>query len=303
MRPPFQERMQDYVLGPPRAGTPLQPNQDARLAVIAPGQIIQGLALPLDPDAPFALRGRAVRQQADLVNFDQAGLNFFNMRYTGPRGNYLQQSRIPQLAEINYWFGQNGNPHPVFPELIYPANGSITVDIENTGVTPILNLSLYFRGVKLFPWGMVQNYNYPAKLTTFDYTFPIQVANLNAAAVDIRRDQIFAPPPPGDFVLRCGLANFQVPGGGPAPEVFFRLKDESHKPFSNDWVHVDVLFGGTVGPWGIVPTWAPGLFPPEIYVPKNHLLYYDVMRDDTAFIGLNPEDLNFTFRGGKVYPQ
>jgi hypothetical protein len=58
MRPPYQERHFDYVLGP---------NQDARLASVVAGQEILGITLQLEHDAPFILRGRAMRVQYNTL--------------------------------------------------------------------------------------------------------------------------------------------------------------------------------------------------------------------------------------------
>ena len=52
MRPQFQERHHDYVMGP---------NQDSRLANVAAGAVLEDIELKLDSDAPFLLRGRARR--------------------------------------------------------------------------------------------------------------------------------------------------------------------------------------------------------------------------------------------------
>ena len=66
MRPRFQLRHQDYVLGP---------NQDSRLSSVAAGQMITGIELPMDNDAPFLERGRAYRVAYTDTTRAQAGLN------------------------------------------------------------------------------------------------------------------------------------------------------------------------------------------------------------------------------------
>src|SRR5438270_316874 len=100
MRPQFQERHHDYVLGP---------NQDSRLASVAAGAVIKSVELQLDPDAPFALRRRAVRVDASGSALEQANLQFLKTQWTGPNNDFRQQSFVPESVALNY-FGQGGNP-------------------------------------------------------------------------------------------------------------------------------------------------------------------------------------------------
>ena len=46
---------------------------------------------------------------------------------------------------------------------------------------------------------------------------------------------------------------------------------------------------------------SPGLLYPEIYVPKNNLLYIDVLRADVAYAGAAQVDLPIAFLGMKVF--
>src|SRR5271170_8061843 len=104
MRAPYQERHQDYVLGP---------NQDSRLASVAAGAVITGVTLRLDHDAPFVLRGRAYRVQYDtLTSRTQQNLNGLAVRYAGPLRDYRQQSFIPQNLVMPYG-GQGGAWKPL----------------------------------------------------------------------------------------------------------------------------------------------------------------------------------------------
>ncbi len=55
-----------------------------------------------------------------------------------------------------------------------------------------------------------------------------------------------------------------------------------------------------VAPWATGPG-NPGLFYPEIYVPKNHQLIYDLRRADGA-VGANvAETFTFNLIGSKVF--
>ncbi len=98
----------------------------------------------------------------------------------------------------------------------------------------------------------------------------------------------------------------------PANEIFIKLRDEDEKPYSNDFVHMDVMFGNSafpvtyplaatnVAPIACGPN-SPGLLFPEIYIPKNHLIYYDVKRDDAYLGGATAVDYPMSFIGQKVF--
>jgi hypothetical protein len=152
----YRQRHYDYVLGP---------NQVPALASIAPGQQINGIPLLLDSDAPFLLRGRALRTTYPFfVEPGQVKLQANThvlMRYTDANGNYLSDSLVRQGLEMVY-YGQQGQWRPVSPQVLYPPKGNILVDILNDDRShSITNLTLYFRGVKLYPWDARPKHTYP----------------------------------------------------------------------------------------------------------------------------------------------
>lgn len=302
-RPAFQERHMDYVLGP---------NQDGRLSSVAAGAIIEGLALPLEQDAPFVLRSRAHRVKYNAAR-QQAGLQFLSMRYSGPSRDFRSTVRIPQAIEGAY-FGQVGLPIPIQRQIVYPASGVIYVDVQNTGSAAMTNLTLYFRGVKLYPWGLVPSFTYPPRFADLPFCYPQTVTALPVTTPSMGVRTVFTVKDDADFVLRAIQA-----GRSFTPqtwEVFIRLFDAQEKPYSNDFVHVDVMCGQLNGnptaafPSGGTPTYyqaigagpsAPGLLYPEIYVPRNQILYYDVLRTDVSFGGAVAADFPINFIGCKVF--
>ena len=311
MTPGLIQRHHDYVLGP---------NQDSRLASVAAGQVISGLVLPLDGDAPFVLRSRAMRiqytalrHQADSVAFG-TGLNHLFMRWSGPDRDYRAQSVVRQ-ALYGPYFGQLGNPIPVYPQVTYPRNGSIWVDIANFGSGALTNLTLYFRGVKLFAPGAVKSYTYPATFGLLPYVYPqgtysdtdglTLVRNVAVTQGPLR--QTFKVKGDADFVLRAGQADLSF-GRALPYEIFITLRDEDEKSYSNDAVHLDVMFGnsnfggvyGGLYPVGGGPN-SPGLFYPEIYLPKNHLMYFDITRSDAFVAQAAAVNVPISFIGQKVF--
>jgi hypothetical protein len=308
--PQWQQRHQDVVIGP---------NQDPRLASVAAGQTIVGIQYQMENDAPFLLRGRAYRVSYDtLSSRTQAGLNGLNLRYTGPNRDYRSQGYIPQNL-LGPYGGQSGAWRPVYPNIFYPAGSTLQIDLVNTATVALTNLTMYWRGVKLFPWNMNPAYTYPAKFRTIPFVYPIAPVtqqNLtgsiqNLLTAESRLLQQFQCGNDADFVFRYAQ-------GGPSYspfglEVFFILRDENQKAFSNDYVHYEVLFGPSGGnyPCGgttIAAVGAGNALPscmfPELYVPMNHLLYYDVMRADSGYAGAATiPNFPVNLVGSKVYPQ
>lgn len=309
MRAPYQERHQDYVLGP---------NQDSRLASVAPGQVITGLQLFLDHDAPFVLRARSYRVKYDnLDSRTQAGLNSLSLRYTGPLRDYRQQGFIPQGLVMPYG-GQGGAWKGLRNQILYPSGGVIQVDLVNTSASVTLtNLTLYWRGVKLFDWGTNPGHTYPPICRTLPFVYPLGQINAanpygviqNLGTNETRRGLVFQCQNDADFALRYGQAG---PGFAPFPlEVGFILRDENQKPFSNDFIHYETLFGPCTGNFSCGGTTIPAIgtgnalpsvFYPEIYVEKNHILWYDIQRQDSGFAGAaSIPSFPINLVGSKVY--
>ena len=236
----------------------LGPAQDSRLASVGPGQLIRNIEVQFDNDAPFLLRGRAYRVSYDsLASRTQVGLQNLKMRWSGPNNDYRQNVLVPQGLDMAYG-GQSAMWAPVYPQIAYPANGLMLVDVLNAGATTLTNLTLYFRGVKLFPWGTNTGATYPARMSILPYAYPINTVDnsptatgaiQNLLTADQRILQTFQVQNDSDFVLRSGQAG---PSYAPfALEVFVTLRDGNRKAFSNAPVHFETLFGpsgGTIRP-------------------------------------------------------
>lgn len=317
MKPPYQERHFDYVLGP---------NQDSRLASVAPGQVISGITLQLRHDAPFILRGRAYRVQYESATVRQQELNGLSLRYSGPLRDFRQQTYIPQNLVMPYG-GQGGAWKGLRHPVAYPAGGVIQVDLVNTTAnTTFTNLTMYWRGVELYPWGINPSYTYQPGGRTLTFVYPINpITAANPFGIiqalqqtETRLLQQFKCGNDADFALRYVQAFGNFRGSvGPPVEMFFVLRDENQKAFSNDFVHWETLFGPSAGfgakssiyPCGGTQVKAigtgnvlPSVFYPEIYVPRNHVLWYDVKRTDGGISGApGNEDIPVNLVGSKVY--
>jgi len=310
MTPGLQPRHFDYVLGPA---------QDSRLATVAAGAVIQGLELRLRPDAPFQMRGRAVYCQFnDANNATQADLQFLKTRFAGPVGDYRSKEFVAESIQSAY-FGQVGNPKPIWPPIDYPASGVIRLDIYNAGLTTIANLTFVFRGVEYYPPGTVQGYKYPPRFASEAIQYQLDLPNI--AVVDALQNQIFKVRQDADFVLEAGQASDVTPGAGPGwpLNVYFQLMDFNRFPYSSDLVRWDVLFGCVpsgpldiganvyaAGGGAFVPAYgagpgAPGIFYPRIYIPANHTLMYNMSRDDSVLAGAVAKGYAVNFIGRKVF--
>lgn len=311
-KPQYQERHQDYVIGP---------NQDPRLATVLAGQTVPGIEFQTDPDAPFLLRGRAMRVSYDtLISRTQVGIQNIAMRWSGPDEDYRQTLAIPQNLQMPFG-GQSAAWKPVYPQIFYPARSTMTLEVVNQGATTLNNLTLYFRGVKLYPWGINPAYTYPKKARVIPYAYPINFqsppdpanptgAIQNLLVVDDRFLQTFQTKNDSDFVIRSIQA-----GPSYAPfglEIGLILRDENRKAYSNDYVHFEVLAGPSGGNYqtgaaGSVPAFGtgnsmPGTLFPEFYLPKNHVMYYDIQRNDAGYAGAATiPNFPVIFSGSRVY--
>ncbi len=291
------ERMHDYVFNAP---------------LLLPGIPQAGLKFRFDADCPFHLRGMAARIPYDVRLKSQFGLQFVSMRWSGPDDDYRQTDYVPLNMLLGPYFGQIGNPSPVFPEVVFPRNGVTTIDLVYNGPfqSTLAGLQLFFRGVKKYPEGTASPYTYPEKQARapLPFWYPLQVPNLAVTEPGLL-NQPFAPENDSDFAFRFGQA-------GPVDgtyEVFMTLKDEAQKPYSNAPVHVDILFGRSL----FLPTFptgaalvspvgpgasAPGLLVPEFYIPRNHKMWFDIQRFDLPYAGTVPVNYPLTFGGAKVFP-
>jgi len=295
-----QERHQDYVFDAP---------------TLIAGQVAAGISFQLDADWPFELRGLAARVPYVALPGPalgtQNGLQFISARWAGPNTqDYKQQDFVPLPLLLGPYFGQLGNPKPVFPPVRWPRKGIITIDLRNDGAAIVTGLQLFFRGVKVGPQGAFgANYTYPAKMSRppLPFWYPLTVSSLGVN--DPARISVpFAPENDSDFVFRFGQAGPQTG----TYEVFITLKDEAMKPYSNAPVHADVLFGRStfpavfpVGTSFVAPVGPgasqPGLLVPEIYIPRTHKMWFDIERNDLAYAGAAAVDYPLTFGGMKVF--
>lgn len=288
----------------------IERHQDYQLTIdtVPAGGLID-LPLKLDTDAPFMLR---------LVRSRNLGLSGF--QFKTPRLQYqssgYRTDLIPQAPGAAL-----ANPQPskgciIYPELMYPIGSTIQLSVGNTTGSPLSNVQVLFRGSKLFPDGAVSSATYPRKMSVLPFTYPVLYGPVAAVAgfgnvpgprnIELRIDT------DADFVMRYGACDpytLGQDGGEFNPfnytNLYMTLRDEFYKAYSNEPIHVNDLLGqgqpslyqhAGVNDDSVV--FLPGLFTPEIYIPRDHSIYFDLARNDA---GGGPVNLHFRFQGSKVF--
>lgn len=254
---------------------------------------LANVELQLDSDAAFA--ARQVKQRFT----PGAPTGGWSYRFRAPSGGY--ESNIHRFDTFGRGTLTRGNP--LYPQMIYPANGSIVVDVRNVTGVQQTNVKLLFRGSKLYPDGSMPAATYPAVCSILPQVLPVQISAIPInTGSGILNNQINAQID-WDFALRYASAEpfLSTGGNGTYDQLYVQLKDQTQKPYSNVPIHIDDLFGSqsstATGSVITNPFW-PGLFTPEIYVPANGILYFDIFRSDT---GGGNVTMQFSFGGAKVY--
>jgi hypothetical protein len=274
------------------------------VATIPAGGLI-GVPLQLDTDAPFKLR---------LVRSRNLGLSGFN--FQTPKQAYqssgFRTDVIPQTPfQPAAYFPSRGVI--VDPEMIYPMSSTILIDLGNTTGAALTDVRVLFRGSKLYADGAVsQSANYPDKLRVLPFTYAVIVRNVPAVTTTPIQNIPLNIKNDADFVFRYGVCDpftLGVDGGAfnqfNFKNLYVTLRDEWYKPYSNQPIHVNDLFGqGQPSPFQATGAndddvlFLPTTYTPEIYIERNHSIYFDVVRNDP---GGGPVDLHFRFQGVKVF--
>lgn len=275
------ERHQDYVLRNVTVGA----NQTAQFVV------------PLDSDAPFALR--------TVISSGMPGQGF---QFTITGLDDRKYTSGAPLAAVDSLL----NPATffiVYPQITFPAQISIQVSVTDLSGAGITNGVLVFRGTKLYPEGTVFGPQYPKSFAelAFRYGYNFTVPNgtamnpavLAAQPLDIQSD--------ADFVVRMASCYSQIatpplstPGSTFTPgQSDVILRDQYGKAYSNDWVPTEVLFpvyyaNNSALAWSIPDV---TIFP-EIYLIRNSQLLLDIRSTG----GAAPNALTFVLHGAKVFP-
>jgi hypothetical protein len=260
------------------------------------------LAIQLDTDAPFLARSVKSR------NLGLSGWNFQDAHRTN-QSSGLRTDVIPQPP------GGLPSPQPsrgsiVYPQAFYPIGGVIVCSVGNNTNAPLQNVKLTFTGSKLYADGAIPSFDYPSDMSVFPTVYPLTVKGVQP--VSLTQQVPLTIDNDADVMLRGAVCDpFTIStDGGPFngfnySEVYITLRDQHMKPFSNEPIHINDIFGQgqpagfqSAGANNDDVLFLPNLFTPEIPVRRRYQIYMDILRND---VGGGPVDLNFRFFGCKVF--
>lgn len=281
------------------------------------GESVLSYPLPIENDAPFLARARGIYIRPNLETRAQTAVNGLRFRYKNGAGAYTAQAALQTPQDFWSAFGQNANYRPIRPQQPYAPGSTTEFDLINESGEDLFDVQVIFRGVKLFRDGAFPNYTYPADMRALDFTYQTGKGTPQDPAIVLNTVQTLLQLPlnirnDADFVLRAGLAGnwARDTGGVYSPIGYTNLKillmDQNLKPYSNQPMPIDWVLGNSSGlsfPSLPGPA-APGCFFPEIYLPKNSILFYNLYRDDTLFVAAAdalPVRLAMAWIGSKVY--
>jgi Putative Ig domain len=302
---PVTERHQDYTLIIP---------------TIPPGESAIQIPLQLDLDAPFLLRGRGIRVTPPSTSRTQSQILTTRFRYTNAAGDYLAQQAVNTPQDFWGAYGQGGNYRPVWPQQPYPPGGVISVDVYNDGAATMNNVQVIFRGVKLFRKGSISAPTYPSPCLAREFTYQTGKGSPTDGQIVLTTTETLRQLPltilaDADFVLRAGQAGCWTSSGDDGgtysdfgyTELYVQLFDSDLKPYSNIPIHIDWLLGnaGTgLASFTALGSAAPGVLFPEIYLPKSTEMYFDLIRNDAAYVAITdalPVRLSMAWIGSKIF--
>lgn len=254
-----------------------------RCGVIADGETTAAIELPIPPGSPFCLRaiGGYIVSDEHVVTQMLGGF----LQFQNPQDQYLQ---IEQIGTTGDWpsGGNNALYEPVYNQVPYPANSVLTVKLTNRSGADWDDARIVFRGTKLYYADRIYSPTYPECYRSFPYqqSLSIQTA-ANGTTPDIPLQVNGA-----DFCLRGGTLKLNSSVSGNINDLEMKLKDQEGRPYSNDYIHHKWLFSTDLAQ-------RPGIFYPEIYLPKDRLLLIDVQQSATAPL------VNLVFTGERIFPK
>jgi len=249
------------------------------------GSTLLGVGLRIDTDAPFRCVGVAVYTvSAASVPLAGGGNVAQQLRFTRPDGTWFQRDILSaqqvnpfDAGAVNGAGGQNAPFFeyftPLHPNILYPAGSVISIDQQGLAANEDVLVVVVFVGTKMFRPGQVWWPTYPPKYRARPYSvsgFNVQIplAQIPIQNVKVPQSTPNYPNPnsDADFVWQFGSQSDYRPNFA---GLGIRIKDWTGKPFMNDYVPLELIFG-------FDNSQSPGLVYPEIYIPRNQALFIDL---------------------------
>lgn len=256
-----------------------------KMGAISNGQTVLKQLL-IDIGAPFCLRGiGGYKIQAGPVVTTLAG-GF--LAFSDPHDAYLMNQTIGISGD---WptGGQNALYEPVYQQLVFGPGSTMNVLLTNNSGGDWADARLVFRGTKLYYRDRVNKVSYPKCYTALPYEYSL---NFAISATGLLQNQPLLVTGT-DFVFRGAALELDANkrGGNSMADLEFIIKDQEGHPYSNDFIHHNWLFPTQFSQ-------RPGVFYPEIYLPKERVLLFDLQQG-----GATTADVNLAVQGARIFPR
>ncbi len=256
-----------------------------RMGAISNGATSKIMELPIQLGAPFCLRGVGGYNVA-AGSFATAALTGGFIEFTDSQDQWLATEEIGISAD---WpgGGLDAQYEPVYQQIVYGPESVIQVRLKNSSGADWADPRIVFRGSQLFFKDRMYAPSYPACYNAFPYSFPVEVARTPTAAGQSFRDiplQVLG----ADYALRGAVLTLI---SGAIADLEVTLKDQAGRPYSNDFIHHNWLFSTALAQ-------RPGIFYPEIYLPKDRILLMDLFQGANAAF-----NVEISTMGVRVFPK
>jgi hypothetical protein len=267
-----------------------------KLGAILNGASTPQVELQIQPGAPFALRG------IGGYNVGAPSFGFINVtelsgaaiQFTDAYDNWLQTDKIGTLGD---WptGGLNAQYEPVYNQVMYQPGSVISVRVTNNSGINWNDARIVFRGTKLFYEDRIYSPCYPKCYTAIPYQFPVTYGTAKdviqvPASTTVRNIPLSVLG--ADFVLRGGMITNDTSVSSSIGDLEVLLRSQDDRPYANDFIHWQWLFSGGLAS-------RPGVWYPEIYLPKDRILLIDCKQGESALAA----QFSLTFTGERIWPK
>ncbi len=253
-----------------------------RCGAIANGVTKDNIELPFLPGAPFCLRaigGYNVVAETHVTSPLTGGF----LQFSDPTDNYLQSEPIGITGD---WprGGQQALYEPVYQQLVFGPGSTMRIRLKNSSGANWDDARLVFRGTKLFYRNGIYARSYPECYTAIPYD---QSKTFTVAANTTLNEQPLIVNG-ADFAFRGATLDTT---SGSAADLECQITTQDNKPYSNDFIHHLWLFSTALAQ-------RPGVFYPEIYLPKDKILLFNFQQN-----GAGAVTFNLNCQGARVFPR
>lgn len=268
---------------------PIRPNRvigwhydyQVRCGALANGHTNDSLELNIAPGAPFCLRGIGGYNVASGPVV--APLTGGFLQFSDSRDAWLQSNPAGISGD---WprGGQNALYEPVYRQVVYGPGSTLRIRLTNSSGADWADARLVFRGTKLYYKDAIYAESYPDCYRTIPYDQSLTFTVPANTTLPEQPLQVTGT----DFAFRGGL--IEVVSGSMA-DLECQITTQDNKPFSNDYIHHAWLFSTALAQ-------RPGVFYPEIYLPKDKVLLFNLQQNGGA-----PVTVNLVCQGARVFPR